>query len=82
MQAIQMRGQPAPIYAGGTWSTRVLTDAKENDTMEALREIASSVRSIVEDVSVDIRKSFYANPFPAEWCQDTLRCLEADQEAL
>lgn len=43
--------------------------------MEALREIASSVRSIVEDVSVDIRKSFYADPFPSGWCQDTSRVL-------
>lgn len=43
--------------------------------MEALREIASLVRSVAEEVSVDIRERCYANPFPGGWCQDTSRVL-------
>ena len=43
--------------------------------MRALREIALLVRSISEEVSVDIRKNCYANPFPSGWCQDTSRVL-------
>jgi hypothetical protein len=43
--------------------------------MEALREIASLVRSLADEVSVDIRKSCYADPFPTGWCQDTSRVL-------
>jgi hypothetical protein len=43
--------------------------------MEALREIALLVRSIAEEVSVDIRRYCYANAFPVGWCQDTSRVL-------
>lgn len=43
--------------------------------MEALHEIASLIRSIAEEVSVDIRKSSYADVFPNGWCQDTSRVL-------
>jgi hypothetical protein len=43
--------------------------------MEDLREIASMVRSIAEEVSVHIRERCYASPFPTGWCQDTSRVL-------
>jgi hypothetical protein len=43
--------------------------------MEGLRKIASLVRSVAEEVSVDIRTRCYASPFPTGWCQDTSRVL-------
>jgi hypothetical protein len=45
--------------------------------VELVREISSVVRSIAEEVSVEILKlgTFYAQPFPKGWCQDTSRVL-------
>lgn len=48
---------------------------KENDAVESIREIASLVRSVAEEVSVDIRNRCYADRFPNGWCQVTSRVM-------
>lgn len=43
--------------------------------MKALHEIASLVRKLTEEVSIDVRDYCFADHFPSGCCQDTSRVL-------